>query len=344
MFPIPSRNTLTRLGGKARPWPQSFAAALAVGLPLIAAVLTGKIAMGGLAAFGALVILHLPALPGPIPVLRLLGCASAVPTCLVLGQLSAVWPGASLPLFGAVIAVIVAATRFAGLPPPGHTLFVLAAGSGAAAGFHAAALPALVMVPLVSAAVAIGIGWIAHSLFQPEDSAASTQTPLTGAAAPTPAGELLIEAAAFGLFAMLALAIALEIGLDRPYWVPISCVSVMRGMTLEAVWTRNLQRIAGTLAGVACTLALLALHPNQWLAVIVVMSLVLCLARTLGQNYALTVLLATPASLLIAELASINQIPDFDLLITRVIDITLGSSVGLVGGTLLRLRGTRVSG
>ena len=305
---------------------------------MVAAILTGRIALGGLAALGALVILHLPASPGPMPLYRLLGCAGALTISLALGQLSTAWPSASLPLFGGLIAAIVAATRLSNLPPPGHTLFVLAAGSGAAAGFHPEGLLDLVLVPPASAAMAIGIGWAAHRLSF-EGSSHAAPAPLMASVPGTPAREVLIEALVFGVFAMLALAIALGIGLERPYWVPVSCVSVMRGVTLQAVWTRSLQRIAGTLLGVVCTLLLLAVHPGPWVAVTILVLLVLGIYRTLGQNYAVTVLLATPALIVITELASINQVPDLDLLITRMVDIALGSSIGLAGGTILKMMG-----
>ena len=101
-----------------RPWSLSLAVALAVGLPLMAGIATGQFALGGLAALGALVILHIPPTATPIPMRRLLGCAVAVALCPLLGELVTAWPALTWPLFGVLIAAIVAVTRVAARP--GH--------------------------------------------------------------------------------------------------------------------------------------------------------------------------------------------------------------------------------
>jgi hypothetical protein len=65
---------------------------------------------------------------------------------------------------------------------------------------------------------------------------------------------------------------------------------------------------------------------------------VLAVHRTVGQNYAMTVLFATPASLMLTELMSLDRFMDLGLLITRVQDIVLGSMIGVLGGIALRSR------
>ena len=44
---------------------------------------------------------------------------------------------------------------------------------------------------------------------------------------------LVVEASCFGPFAGVALAIAQSVGVDRPYWVPISCIAIMRGQAWQ---------------------------------------------------------------------------------------------------------------
>ena len=324
-----------------RPWSLSLAVALAVGLPLMAGIATGQFALGGLAALGALVILHIPPTATPIPMRRLLGCAVAVALCPLLGELLTAWPALTWPLFGFLIAAIVAVTRAVSLPPPGHTFFVLGACAGAAEGFHVSLLPYVLLAPLAGAfaavAVAVVVGLLWHrALFaaQPDDSHA----PAASNVAQPSSRAIGIEALAFGVFAMIALAIAQTLGLDKPYWVPISCVAVMRGMTVQAVWSRNIERIAGTCFGVGITLLILVFHPHPPVIVSIFMLLVLAVHRTMGQNYAMTVLFATPASLMLTELMSLDRFMDLGLLITRVQDIVLGSMIGVLGGIALRSR------
>lgn len=325
-----------------QPWPLSVCAAIAVGLPVAVAVAIGEGALGALAALGAMVILHRPASGERAPATVMGLCAMAVTASMVLGIGLGDWPTVVPLLFGALIAAIVAATRLAKLPAPGHTLFVLAASSGAAAGFHPERLPAIVIATLSGAALSILLvtaasRWpIGKTLDLPAGSA-------TAAAPPAPCS-LAAEAGIFGLFAGGSLAIAQFLGLERPYWVPISCIAIMRGITLQSVWTRNLQRIAGTALGIAATTAILFFEPPAALACALIALLAFGLHHTTAQNYAITVLFGTPLSLLLTELASRNLVPDNALMLARIEDIVLGSSIGLAGGALLQLRVLRRGG
>jgi hypothetical protein len=51
------------------------------------------------------------------------------------------------------------------------------------------------------------------------------------------------------------LLLAEALRLPRPYWVPVSCLAVLQGVTLRAVWNRQFQRVAGTALG--CVVGLL---------------------------------------------------------------------------------------
>lgn len=322
-----------------RPWGVSVAAGLAVGLPLMVAAYYGELALGALGAMGALVILHIPPSAPTVPVRRLVGCAAGVAVSPALGELVTAWPPLTLPLFGLLIAAIVALTRASSLPPPGHTFFILGACSGAAEGFHPTLIPYVLAAPAAGAAGAVAIGLIARTLWAGQ---AEPSQPTLATARPAPTARAVgIEALVFGFFAMLSLAIAQGLGLDRPYWVPISCVAVMRGISLQAVLNRNIQRVGGTLIGVVLTLFLLVSHPSPAMVIGILMLLVMSVHRTMGQNYAITVLLATPASLMLTELASLDSLPDLDLLITRVQDIALGSVIGVFGGAVLHGSRTR---
>lgn len=319
----------------AQPWQLSACAALAVGVPVAASAASDQMAFGGLAALGALVILHRPvaSVKSQAAVMGL--CALAVTASMVLGLGLSVWPGAGPLLFAVLIAVIVAATRLANLPPPGHTLFVLSASSGAAAGFHPELLPAIIAYTLSGGALSILLAIVASTwLMRGATGIPAALTP--PASSPAPCG-VSAEALIFGLFAGAALAIAQSLGVDRPYWVPISCIAIMRGLTLQSVWTRNLQRIMGTAAGIAVTTAILFFEPSAAVASLLIALLAFGLHRTTARNYAITVLFGTPLSLLLTELASSNLVPDQALMIARIEDIVLGSTIGLAGGALLHV-------
>jgi membrane-bound ClpP family serine protease len=91
----------------------------------------------------------------------------------------------------------------------------------------------------------------------------------------------------------------------------------------------------GTLFGVGITLIILVSHPHHphpQTIVVIFMLLVLAVQRTMGQNYAITVLLSTPASLMLIELMSLYYVMALGLLTTRVQDIILGSRLALRAG------------
>src|SRR3546814_8722819 len=44
---------------------------------------------------------------------------------------------------------------------------------------------------------------------------------------------------------------------EKAYWVPVSCLAVMQGVTLRASWSRNVHRIVGTVIGMGLTWLLL---------------------------------------------------------------------------------------
>ena len=47
--------------------------------------------------------------------------------------------------------------------------------------------------------------------------------------------------------------------LHNPYWVPVSCLAVIQGMSLRAVWEKQLQRLLGASIGLLLSWGLLAL-------------------------------------------------------------------------------------
>lgn len=57
------------------------------------------------------------------------------------------------------------------------------------------------------------------------------------------------DAVIVGLFVGIAPTLAHALQLAQPYWVPISCLAVLQGMTLRAVWTKQIHRIVGTAIG-----------------------------------------------------------------------------------------------
>lgn len=67
--------------------------------------------------------------------------------------------------------------------------------------------------------------------------------------APLPAPDfdaMVTDPVVTGLSLGGSLLLALAFQLERPYWVALTCITVIQGASLRAIWNRQTQRIAGT--------------------------------------------------------------------------------------------------
>lgn len=132
----------------------------------------------------------------------------------------------------------------------------------------------------------------------------------------------------FALRASLAVAAGYVVALHLPwaahkYWILITIVVVMRGNLAQTLQRRN-ARVAGTLVGCALVMALLSLHPGAR-----TLFLVVALASGLAHAFALrryfyTVVAATLAGLLQAQLLHAGTAPAFAVL-ERLADTLIGA-------------------
>ena len=162
------------------------------------------------------------------------------------------------------------------------------------------------------------------------------QAPEPVAPLPPPTFDFVVfDAVMIGAFVGLSLAIAQALQLDRPYWVPVSCLAVIQGVSLRAVWNRQLQRVLGTAAGMLLAWGLLSLPLDPWRIALLVIALAFTIEILVVRHYGLAVIFITPLTLLLAEAATLGHAPIADLIQSRFIDTLLGCVVGLVGGVCL---------
>lgn len=127
--------------------------------------------------------------------------------------------------------------------------------------------------------------------------------------------------------------LALLLGFERFYWVPVTAASVLQGGNVVLTASRSAQRVVGTVAGVAVGGALLALAPPLP-AVVAVAALLQALAQTvLPRSFCYASAALTPMALLLAATAA--PCPPGLLVRERVVDTLVGSLVGVAGALLL---------
>lgn len=147
---------------------------------------------------------------------------------------------------------------------------------------------------------------------------------------------IVLEASTIGLFIGGSYFFALWIGLNNPYWVPVSCAAVMQGATFRAIWQRNIHRIFGTLIGMGFAGMILALDLAHWQLAIVITALSFVIETLVTRNYGLAVIFMTPLTVLFADANS--TLPPEELISVRMVDIVLGSTMGYLGGWVLHHR------
>ena len=111
--------------------------------------------------------------------------------------------------------------------------------------------------------------------------------------------------------------------------------------TLRAVWTRQLQRIAGTGLGLLVFWGLAALPLNPWGIAWMITGLSFVIETLVVRHYGLAVVFITPLSILLAEAAHLSTAAPHALMQARLVDTVVGCVVGLVGGACLHSEAVR---
>jgi hypothetical protein len=279
-----------------RPWEMPVAAALAIGLPIFIGVALGDLALGLTASLGGLVFLHLPATRLSHRMAWMMACAFGITACHALGTLGHVVPALVVPLLVIITILVMMVCRFYAAPPPGGLFFVMAAAIGAYSPVHGRdALVQLGAVALGTVlAVAIAFLYSLHIRRR------------QGPPAPIPPLQpgfdtVVMESVVIGGFIGLSLLAAHALQLERPYWVPVSCLAIIQGASLRAAWTRQLQRTLGTALGLLLFLGIAQIPLGPWGVAGVLTALALIIETLVVRHYGLANVFITPLAILLTE-------------------------------------------
>src|SRR5690606_38794680 len=131
----------------------------------------------------------------------------------------------------------------------------------------------------------------------------------------------------------LVLAGALQ--MEKPYWVPVTCLAVVQATSLREIWTKQLHRILGTALGLFVAGGVLLLPLGAWGIALVMTVLAYLIQTVVVRHYGLAVMFITPLAILLAEAAVSGRVPVSELMTVRLLDTVLGCAVGLVAGVCL---------
>lgn len=321
---------LTIVQASDRAWQMPFAAALASGLPLLVGAYFDHLGYGLVSSLGGLVFLYLPGTPLYHRMVTLMACAFGMIACYTLGLMSHFFPVAMTPVLAAIALLVMMVCRYYGMGPPGGLFFIMAASIGAYSPVELLQLPLQVGLIAMGSVLACAIGFF-YSVYILRRHAPKPVAPL-----PQPTFDFVVfDSVVIGAFVGISLAAAQLLQLQKAYWVPVSCLAVIQGASLRAVWTRQLHRVIGTSVGLLLSWGLLLIPLDKWSISLTMMALTFVIESIVVRHYALAAAFITPLTILLAEAATLGHGSPYALVEARFFDTVLGCFVGLIGGICL---------
>lgn len=321
---------LLKISASDRPWQMPFCAALAIGLPLLIGAYFDRLDYGLVSSLGGLVFLYLPNTPLSHRMLSLMACAFGMSASYALGLMSHFLPLLLVPVLTFIAILVSMVCRFYALGPPGSLFFIMAAAIGAYSPVEVLQVPLFVGLLTLGCLLA-GLIALFYSIY-----ILRWQAPQPVAALPPATFDFVVfDSIVIGVFVGISLALAQLLQLDRAYWVPVSCLAVIHGASLRAVWTKKVHRLAGTGIGLLLTWGLLTLPLEQWSISLLMMVLAFVIEVLVVRHYGLAAIFITPMTIFLAEASHLGHGAPEALLQARLFDTVLGSVVGLIGGVCL---------
>lgn len=313
-----------------RPWQMPFAAALASGLPLLVGAWFGHMDYGLVSSLGGLVFLYTPNTPLYHRMVSLMACAFGLSACYTLGLISHFVPALMMVALIFITILVSMVCRFYRVGVPGSLFFIMVASIGAYSPTAVEQVPLRVGLIFMGALLACLIA-LFYSLYVLRRQAPQPVTPL----APATFDFVVFDSVVIGVFVGISLVLAQALQLERAYWVPVSCLVVIQGMSLRAVWNKQLHRVLGTAIGLLVAWGLLLLPLDNWTISLVMMALTFVVETAVVRHYGFAAIFITPMTILLAEAATLGHGSPGAVIQARFFDTVLGSIVGLIGGICL---------
>lgn len=327
---------LTTINPSKRSWQMPLAAALATGLPLFIGAWFDHLDYGLVSSLGGLAFLYMPNTPLSHRMVWLMACGFGMASCFALGLMFHFVPVLLIWVLSFITMLVTMICRFYGMGPPGSLFFVMAAAIGGYAPGALLELPLKVGLLTLGAVLACLIGFF-YSLSILRLAPAEPVV-----AAPKPNFDFVVlDSIVIGVFVGVALAVAQALQMERPYWVPVSCLAVIQGASLRAVWNRQLHRILGTALGLLLSWAILILPLEKWSVALIMMVLAFVIENAVVRHYGLAVTFITPLTILLAEASTLAHGSPNALIEARFFDTVLGCLIGLAGAVCLHSPGFR---
>ena len=339
MNPTPTKKEFAKQELKAvfhlkpnnRPWSVPILASLCVGIPLIIGLLLNEFPSALTVSLGGLVILYLPTNSNFVGrMAKLLICSFGFMVSYGIGITFSFNPIVSCIVFGVFSAIVHWISLFFKVSPPGNFFFIMIASMASSIPFNIGHLPEKIGLIAMGTILACFLGLV-YSLIKKKPDLLKETTDMLQVVSIKKHADY-VEAFIVGFFMFCSLLIGHLLELKNPYWIPISCIAVMQGATAHHIWRRGFYRILGTVSGMGLCWIILSTIKHPLLVCLAIIVLQFIIESTVTRNYTLAVLFITPMTILLLEAGSkIAQNPT-ELITSRLIDVSIGSFIGAMGG------------
>lgn len=334
---------LFKLKESNRLWHIPVLAMFATGIPLLIGYFMNNLSAGLLSCMAGLVILYLPtSLPTAQRMIMMLVCSFGFMISFATGIMFSFNYIVASVVYGIFVVAVYWLTLYFSMAPPGSFFFIMINTMMFNLPFQletiATRIGYFVMGTLFACTLALIYCFIVGNRYTKLNA-----PKLIKIVSKKKQIDDLVSALIVGFFMVVANIIGKLLKLDNPYWIPISCLAILQGITVYHVWQRALHRIAGTFIGMILCWALISISQDPLYLCVCIMILQFIVELFVTRNYAIAAIFITALTVLLAETGSelINS-PNV-LMKSRMLDIVIGSLIGAVGGWFLHHQYLKVS-
>lgn len=310
-----------------------FFAACAVGIVLFVALFFNRLDLGLVAVLGANVFLYVPNTPIYHRMAVTMCCSFGIVLSFALGFLTHFAPF-SIPFVVFVVAVCSGIlVRYYDIGVPGYFFFVFSCLLGTFLPFEIEDFPMLVGLVSLGTICANAMALLySLSVVYFFKNKQPSPIPVRGKLGYE---SIIIESLIMGLFVGISTFVGQILGLERSYWVAVSCTAVMQGISLNAIWIKQSQRIIGTFVGMFFALFVFSLEFSPYVCVLFMIFLFFMGEFSVTRNYALTMIFITPYITYLVQMTQNTGLGIDFLVELRMLDVILGCILGLLGGVAM---------
>lgn len=319
-----------KLNKSNRQWHLPIVAGVSVGIPMILGWYIDNIEAGKLASLAGLSILYIQSDKLVERMILLMTCCFGIMVSFTIGLFFSFNSFIAPIAFGLLsFGVHYSLHKLQLTRPPGNFFFIMLASTAICTPFHLESIPEKIGYLAIGTILTCGIGLI-YSLLtlkknkEPENLI-HHKSGYTN----------IVESLIFGLVMAISLAVAFSLTIEKPYWIPISCLAVMQGSSSKHIWLRATQRVSGTLIGLGITWLIASGNPTPLIMVMSITLLQIIVEFLVVRNYGVAVVFITILTIFLSESGKQLTQDTNEIFFARMIDIFIGSVIGIIGGWIL---------